>query len=91
MAVNKNFIPTSVEKNMNPLSMPDCIHLTDQCKCNILRVKKCPGSSCTFCQTANEKHISDTKWTDELNNIDSASQQKISREYYGGKMPWKKQ
>ena len=37
----ENFIPASSEENLRPLEMPDCIYLTERCRCGILNVKEC--------------------------------------------------
>ncbi len=44
----ENFIPASSEENLRPLEMPDCIYLTERCRCGILNVKECLRKPCPF-------------------------------------------
>ena len=89
MAVSDNFIPSNVSANMTPLDLPDCVHLTEQCRCDILRVKKCVGRKCTFCVSPSDRKNSENRWQSRINKIDEERQKKISAAYYGGKRPWK--
>ena len=84
----KNFIPTSLEKNLEPLQYPDCIHLDERFRCRILRVDKCP-KECSFCQNHTQRVESDKRWFAQMNTISEERQIQIAMSYYGGKMPWK--
>ncbi len=45
------FVPMSTGKNMEPLSLPECVHLTERCRCGVLRVEECQGERCAFRKT----------------------------------------
>ncbi|MFQ9798058.1 MAG: CarD family transcriptional regulator [Clostridia bacterium] len=40
MSRTDNFISTSASQNLKPLRYPDCIYLTEHCRCGILRVSR---------------------------------------------------
>ena len=85
-----NFIPSSKNKYLEPLKLPDCIHLTENCKCSVLIVDDCIGEGCTFFKGTLEKSISEMNFNQRLNSLDENRQKQIANIYYGGKMPWKK-
>ncbi|MDD3193517.1 MAG: hypothetical protein PHE47_06660 [Oscillospiraceae bacterium] len=83
------FIPSSLEKNLKLLQMPDCIYLTERCQCGILRVKECVGKDCPFCQSKIKNEEARMLWRRRLGRIEEEKQEKIAAAYYGGKRPWK--
>lgn len=89
MTRSKNFIPNSVMTNMKPLKYPDCVHLTENCRCSILKVSECIGTKCTFCKTSFEHIKSSGQWNQKMNELQEENQKKIALIYYNGKMPWK--
>lgn len=86
---NLNYIPISRHKDLLPLKFPECIHLSDNCRCSLLRVKDCLGTDCSFCVTVNEIEQSQEDWHSYMNSLSDEKQKKIAKSYYGGKMPWK--
>jgi hypothetical protein len=68
---------------------PDCVHLSEQYRCNLLLVKKCIGAECRFCQSSYERGRSYKKWQDVMNTMPDDKQLAISAAYYNGQMPWK--
>lgn len=67
----------------------ECIHMSDNAKCCILRVENCPGAECPFRETSESNKNAEENWRKRLNAMTADSQERIAREYYGGKMPWK--
>ncbi|MEI3037019.1 MAG: CarD family transcriptional regulator [Oscillospiraceae bacterium] len=88
MSKAENFIPFSV-KNPKPLEMPDCIYLTEQCKCGILNVRECLKEFCSFSQNRADREESQIQWRRRLSEMEEGRQAKIAAVYYGGKRPWK--
>lgn len=86
----KNFIPISGENNLEPLGFPDCIHLSENCKCSLLVVDGCTGEKCSFYKNSFEKGLSEINTMKRLSSLDEDKQKQISNTYYDGKMPWKK-
>lgn len=89
MSRARNFIPYASEKNLRPLSLPECVHLTDLCTCGILNVSECMGPTCPFCQLGGESRNSRRNWYRRLNVLSAEKQSEIAALYYGGTMPWK--
>ncbi len=82
-------IPSATDNNMKLLNLPDCIYLTDNCKCRLLKIAECTGEKCSFRQN-NEEHInSQHSWFCKMNSLNYEAQYKIAKTYYGGHMPWK--
>jgi len=88
MSKAENFIPFSV-KNPKPLAMPDCIYLTERCKCGILNVRECLKELCSFSQNRADREESQIQWRRRLSEMEEGRQAKIVAVYYGGKRPWK--
>ena len=65
-----------------------CFALTENNRCRILTVVKCPGSSCSFYKTAKQAAESRRKANARLASLDKAYQKHIADTYYHGKMPW---
>ena len=82
------FVPISNGRNMRPLSLPDCVHLTERCKCGILRVDECLGDRCAFRKTEYECSESRQKWLKALRAMGTEEQERTAAKYYNGKMPW---
>ena len=85
-----NFIPTSRNEYLEPLEFPDCIHLTENCKCDVLVVDGCIGESCSFFKSNLEKDLSEINSSKRLSSLEENKQKEIANIYYDGKMPWKK-
>lgn len=81
-------MPATSEENIQPLSFPQCIHLTERCKCAILSVDSCLGEKCPFLQSDTDYKNSQKQWQEHLNSISAEKQNQISKEYYGGKKLW---
>lgn len=79
------------DSRKNPImpEEPDCVHLTERYKCNLLQVKQCVGTDCKFCQTAYERGKSFKRWQDVMNTMPDNRQEQIASTYYNGHMPWK--
>jgi hypothetical protein len=84
-----NFIPSSIEKNLKLLRLPECVHLTEYGRCDILRVSECDGAKCTFCESAAYHKQANAKWHRQMNELSEERQNQIAAAYYGGKKPWK--
>ena len=54
-----NGIPAFPKGERRLLNLPDCVFLTEQGRCRILRVPECTGETCSFCrsQQIEEKSI----------------------------------
>ncbi|MBC8542527.1 hypothetical protein [Bianquea renquensis] len=91
MSRTDNFISTSASQNLKPLRYPDCIYLTEHCRCGILRVSECIGERCSFCQSRLEHRESNARWHQHMNLLSEEKQARIAAVYYGGRMPWKVQ
>lgn len=89
--MDKNVKKKSIYSTTNPImpDEPDCVHLTERYKCNLLQVKHCLGHMCTFCQTAYERGKAHKKWLDAMNAMSEENQLRIASVYYSGRMPWK--
>ena len=88
MKRSANFIPVSRGSNLKPLELPDCIYLTEHCRCGILQVNECIGYGCSFCQDSSTESESFSRWLSHMNTMSKEKQAKIAVAYYGGKMPW---
>lgn len=86
----KNFIPIARNKYLEPLGFPDCIHLNESCKCDVLVVDGCIGESCSFYKSNFEEGLSEINSMTRISSLDESKQKQISNIYYDGKMPWKK-
>lgn len=89
MGRKDNFIPVSTGRGLQALELPDCVHLTERCGCDILKVPRCTGKSCSFCQTRQQRSAGSSRWLARINGLSAAQQDKISAVYYGGCKPWK--
>lgn len=77
-----------MEENISPLNLPQCIYLSEKCKCSILNVKMCRGEKCSFLRSDTDYKNSQKQWKEHLNSISTEKQMKISKDYYGGKKLW---
>ncbi len=84
----KNIFPEPNDERFSFLSFPQCVHLVEKCQCSILNVRVCNGEKCTFLQTDADYINSQKRWKQHLNSMSVEKQEKISREYYGGKKLW---
>ena len=89
MSHSSNFIPLSHSNNYKPLELPDCIHLSEHCRCKILRVGGCIGKDCSFKQSTAEAKESKSVRKHRINSLSLDKQKKIATVYYEGEMPWK--
>ena len=83
------FIPAVSGRNRKPLELPDCVHLTERCRCGILRVEECQGEHCAFRKTEAAYRESRRKWMRALCAMRAEEQEKTAVKYYNGQMPWK--
>lgn len=65
-----------------------CFALSNQNRCTVLTVAKCPGSSCPFFKTPEQAMESKRKAYARLASLDKAHQKHIADTYYHGNMPW---
>lgn len=84
-----NFIPQASTKNLEVLDLPDCVHLTDNFKCDVLKVNECIGKKCSFFLSQKEKSQSDDVWKKKMNELSESKQKDIAITYFNGKMPWR--
>ena len=70
------------------LSLPDCISLSENGGCSLLKLKICQGINCPFMRSKNELKNITRYWEARLSSLGEEKQERISRMYYGGKMPW---
>jgi|LFRM01.1.fsa_nt_gb hypothetical protein len=84
-----NFIPQTIAKNLEVLDLPDCVHLTDNFKCEILKVNECMGRECSFMLNQKQKSKSYNLWKKKMNELSESKQKDIAHTYFNGKMPWK--
>lgn len=89
MARKNNFIPSSDSESLKPLYLPDCIYLSQYCRCGILCVTKCMGEQCPFRRIGSEYAKLQEERKRRLNSLSVETQKKIAANYYGGLMPWK--
>jgi len=84
-----NFIPVLHSEDKRLLSFPDCIHLSEHGRCDILTVSSCRGETCSFLQSPLTAKTCSAQWKQRLQLLDAKKQKKIAHKYYGGAMPWK--
>lgn len=82
------FIPVAT-KGLAALELPDCIYLSERCRCAILQVPSCRGEKCPFRQNVEEQSRAREQWRKALDALSPDAQGKIAGSYYGGFMPWK--
>ena len=73
-----NGIPAFPKGERRLLNLPDCVFLTEQGRCRILRVPECAGDTCSFCRSRACAEDANRRW-----------KTRIAAAYFGGKMPWK--
>ncbi|MBC8559495.1 hypothetical protein [Fumia xinanensis] len=66
---------------------PDCIHLSQRYRCDILRVAQCVGEGCAFRQSETEYRLAYERWQKAISALSCEQRGKIVSKYYGGKMP----
>ena len=64
-----------------------CFALSENNRCKVLIVVKCPGTSCSFYKTRNGGE-SRRKANARLTSLDEVYQKHIAATYYRGNMPW---
>ena len=84
-----NGIPAFPTGERRLLNLPDCVFLTEQGRCRILRVPECAGETCSFCRSRACAEDANRRWKTRMNLLDDARQARIAAAYFGGKMPWK--
>lgn len=84
-----NGIPAFPKGERRLLNLPDCVFLTEQGRCRILRVPECAGETCSFCRSRAYAEDANRRWKTRMNVLDDARQARIAAAYFGGKMPWK--
>lgn len=78
----------SGDKSM--LSLPDCEALNERGGCTKLNISHCIGSKCSFANSKDQSDKSTENWCRRLCELPQSKQEQISKKYYGGAMPWKK-
>lgn len=86
-----NFIPTVNDVSLDLTELPDCIYLMENGRCSELKINRCKGKRCSFCKITENGDNEQIKWSERLNSLDEEKQMKISKKYYSGRMPWKKE
>lgn len=84
------YTPDPDMTNYKSLELPECVFLSERCRCAILNVKICMGEKCTFRKTAYDIEKSEKICREHLNTLDMTIQNKIADNYYGGKKPWRR-
>lgn len=79
------------KKSMLFSNLPDCIHLNERGKCRFLKTENCLGDKCSFAITVQKIAEKETLCAERLCSLPEDKQVKISKKYYSGKMPWKKE
>ncbi|MDR3216040.1 MAG: hypothetical protein LBT55_01325 [Clostridiaceae bacterium] len=88
MSRSRNYIPLPHGSEMASLSLPACVHLSEDCNCTILNVSGCLGEKCTFCQDGNRLKSENEKWAYRMNCLSYEKQRQIADKYFNGQMPW---
>ncbi|HBT63901.1 MAG TPA: hypothetical protein DEB10_04465 [Ruminococcaceae bacterium] len=88
MVRSRNYISVSKNEDLFLLSLPDCVSLSEKGGCIFLRISKCRGKGCSFMKSRNELKEGQTRCMHRIANLSLDEQMRISRMYYGGKMPW---
>lgn len=70
--------------------LPDCIYLDERGKCRFLKTDTCLGKECSFVATVQSIAEKETLCAERLCSLSEEKQVRISKKYYNGKMPWKK-
>lgn len=73
----------------NMLALPDCSALNEKGGCSMLNIKRCKGHSCRFAHSTEDEKRAVISWRRRLSALSPEEQQKISKKYYNGSMPWK--
>lgn len=73
----------------NMLILPDCSALNEKGGCTLLNIKRCKGYSCRFVHSTEDEKRAALSWSRRLSSLSTEEQQKISKKYYNGSMPWK--
>ncbi|HPU59280.1 MAG TPA: hypothetical protein PLG48_07205, partial [Candidatus Avimonas sp.] len=63
------------------LSLPDCISLSENGGCSLLKLKICQGINCPFMRSKNELKNITRYWEARLSSLDEEKQERISRMY----------
>lgn len=84
------YTPDPDMTNYKLLELPECVFLSERCRCAILNVKICMGEKCTFRKTAYDIEKSEKICREHLNTLDMTIQNKIADNYYGGKKLWRR-
>lgn len=71
------------------LEYPECVHLTERGRCNLLKTPECAGKKCTLKETKADKHESHNLWRSRMSKLPQERQDYFSKKYYGGHYPWK--
>lgn len=88
MLRSKKFISLTKNTALALLDLPNCISLSERGECELLKIGKCQGKKCTFMKSEEDTRKGQIHWMLRLSSLDKDEQLKISRMYYGGKMPW---
>ena len=86
MRLCDNGIPAFPKGERRLLNLPDCVFLTEQGRCRILRVPECTGETCSFCRSRACAEDANRRWKTRMNVLDDARQARIAAAYFGGKM-----
>lgn len=74
--------------NLNWLDLPNCIALSENGQCSLLKISLCQGNTCSFKLTQEEKDAAERKVRKRLSSLDEETQEKIACKYYKGRRPW---
>ena len=69
-----NGIPAFPKGERRLLNLPDCVFLTEQGRCRILRVPECAGETCSFCRSRACAEDANRRWKTRMNVLDDARQ-----------------
>jgi hypothetical protein len=76
------------QEGLSMLNLPNCVSLSENGGCILLKLKKCQGLKCSFMKSNEELESMNKHWEERLSGLDEEKQVRISKLYYGGKMPW---
>lgn len=76
------------QEGLHMLDLPNCVSLSENGGCTLLKMKTCQGLGCSFMKSYEEMVNTTRYWEERLASLDEEKQERIAKLYYGGKMPW---
>lgn len=72
-----------------PEPIIECIWLTENNLCELMKSCRCRGAECSFRRTTSQTQQATVAWRSRMGSLTEEQQRKIAQKYYGGNMPWK--